>query len=280
MDLNPLVSIIVPTRNSSRTLEACLKSIKDQTYNAIELIVVDNNSTDTTKEIGRKYTDKVFNFGPERTFQRNFGAKQASGAYLLMLDSDMVLSPSLVAEGVERFEKEKEIGSLKITEESFGEGFWTKCKKLERSLYIGIDWMNGSRFFRKEVFEQAGGYTTESYNCEDWDLSQRAERVAASATMKSYIYHDEGRIYFFKNLKDKFYDTKDFGLYKDRETNRELAKKQMSFLKRFGIFLSRRKKLFANPMLGVAMLFMKVFEFIFAGFGYVFGRLEKRFNKQ
>ena len=80
---NPLVSVIITTKNSSRTLETCLKSIKDQTYKNIELIVIDNNSIDNTKEIAKKYTNKVFNYGPERSAQRNFGAKQAKGEYLL-----------------------------------------------------------------------------------------------------------------------------------------------------------------------------------------------------
>ena len=69
----PLVSIIVPTYNSEKFLEGCLESIQKQTYSHIELIVVDNNSKDNTKEIARKYTEKVFNQGPERSAQVNFG---------------------------------------------------------------------------------------------------------------------------------------------------------------------------------------------------------------
>ena len=56
---NPLVSVIIPTYKSSRTLEKCLESIKNQTYKNIEIIVVDNNSTDNTKEIAKKFTQKV-----------------------------------------------------------------------------------------------------------------------------------------------------------------------------------------------------------------------------
>ncbi len=48
---NPLVSIIITTRNSDRTIDKCLNSIKEQSYKNTEIIVVDNNSTDGTKEI-------------------------------------------------------------------------------------------------------------------------------------------------------------------------------------------------------------------------------------
>src|ERR1022692_5165255 len=91
-----LVSVIVPTKNSAVTLEACLKSIKEQIYYPIELIVVDNHSSDATREIARQFTDKVFVKGPERSAQRNYGAASASGRYLLMVDSDMELDRKVV----------------------------------------------------------------------------------------------------------------------------------------------------------------------------------------
>ena len=81
----PMVSVIVPTCNSAKTLELCLKSIKTQTYPNIEIIIVDKNSADNTRKIAEKY-GKVFIKGPERSAQRNFGASQAAGEYLVFLD--------------------------------------------------------------------------------------------------------------------------------------------------------------------------------------------------
>ena len=75
----PLVSIVVTTKNEEKNIENCLNSIKNQNYpqNKIEIIVVDNNSIDKTKQIALRYTDKVYNFGPERSAQRNFGVKKS-----------------------------------------------------------------------------------------------------------------------------------------------------------------------------------------------------------
>ncbi|AEF97132.1 glycosyltransferase family 2 protein [Methanotorris igneus] len=60
MSLDNLVSVIIPTYNSEKTIGICLESIKNQTYKNIEIIVVDKFSNDNTVEIAKKYTDKVF----------------------------------------------------------------------------------------------------------------------------------------------------------------------------------------------------------------------------
>src|SRR5579863_8848577 len=59
VDRQETVSVVVTTRNSAHTLEACLKSVRDQDYPATELVVVDNHSTDATLEIARRYAHRV-----------------------------------------------------------------------------------------------------------------------------------------------------------------------------------------------------------------------------
>src|SRR5437588_11940021 len=93
-----LVSVIVPTRNSARTLEECLVSIRSQTHPRLEVIVVDNQSTDTTLQIAERHGDLVDTCGPERSAQRNRGARLARGTYLLFVDSDMKLEPGVVGD--------------------------------------------------------------------------------------------------------------------------------------------------------------------------------------
>ncbi len=126
---DPLVSVIVPTYNSARLLETCLTSIKNQSYRNIELIVVDNDSTDTTKHIAQTFTNKVYNKGPERSAQRNFGVKESTGQYVMIVDSDMELSKDVIASCVKKITSEPQIQGIIIPEESFGKGFWAQCKK-------------------------------------------------------------------------------------------------------------------------------------------------------
>src|SRR5260221_8553621 len=124
----PLVSVIVTTKNSQVTLKQCLDTINNQTYKHLEIIVVDNHSTDKTTEIAEKFTNKVFNHGMERSEQRNFGVKKSRGNYLLFIDSDMELSKSVIDECVKLLDKDTSLAALAIPEESIGEGFWASCK--------------------------------------------------------------------------------------------------------------------------------------------------------
>ena len=62
-----MVSVVIPTYNSERTLEKCLKSIVDQTYKNIEIIVVDKFSEDKTVEIAKSYGARIIqDYGRER----------------------------------------------------------------------------------------------------------------------------------------------------------------------------------------------------------------------
>ncbi len=67
-------------------------------------MLVDNFSEDKTAELAKKYAAKVYLKGNERSAQRNYGAKVATGKYLLYLDADMILSPTLIEECVDKLE--------------------------------------------------------------------------------------------------------------------------------------------------------------------------------
>jgi glycosyltransferase involved in cell wall biosynthesis len=272
--MSPLVSVIIPTKNSGKFLEACLLSIKEQTYKDIELIVVDNFSTDGTLAIAQKYTNKVFSKGPERSPQRNFAAKQASGEFVLFIDSDMELSPDVVKECLEKIQSSQDIVGVVIPEESFGEGFWAQCKKLERSFYVGVDWMEAARFFKKDIFDKTGGYDERMISAEDWDLSQRIARLGKIDRIQSFIYHNEGKINLLKSIKKKYYYAQEFINYARKSEHSQQATHQTGILARYWLFLSKPKKLLRNPLLGIGMLFMKTCEFAFGGVGYIVVKLK------
>src|SRR5690242_3852216 len=117
------ISFVVPTRNSARTLDACLGSLRAQTHPDVEVVVVDNASTDGTPEIARRYADRFENWGPERSAQRNRGTAVSTGDVVVFIDSDMVLEPHVASAIRDRFAAGPDLGALVIPERSFGEGF-------------------------------------------------------------------------------------------------------------------------------------------------------------
>lgn len=273
---SPLVSIIVPTYNSSPTLEACLQSIARQSYKRIELVVIDNNSKDNTKEIARNYTEHVINKGPERSAQRNYGVSIAQGEYVVIIDSDMELDPDVIQACVAKVTAKPEIGGLVIPEESFGQGFWAQCKRLERSFYVGVSWMEAARFYRKDLYQRLGGYNEELVSGEDWDLSQRMGAVAPLDRVDQFIMHNEGHLRLAKTLKKKYYYAQKFAEYLAANKDTEQAGAQTGLAGRYMLYLSKPGKLFRNPLLGFGMLFMKTCEFGFGGFGYVATKLRTK----
>jgi glycosyltransferase involved in cell wall biosynthesis len=272
----PTVSVIVTTYNNHATLEACLQSIQNQDYEHIELIVVDNNSKDDTKQIARRFTGKVYNKGPERCAQRNYGISIASGDFAVIIDSDMELNRDVISSCVEAVQQDPAIKGLIIPEESFGQGFWAQCKRLERSFYVGIDWIEASRFYNIKTLRQVGGYNESLVSGEDWDLSQRVGSVAKIGRTGAFIRHNEGNIKLFRTLRKKSYYAKKFSAYTAEQAPSDAVSEQATsrnpyviVLKRFGLFLSQPAKLFRNPATGVGVLFMKVCEFGFGAFGYL-----------
>lgn len=270
-----LASVIVPTYNSSKFLGACLHSIKSQSYKNIELIVVDNNSTDSTKEIARKYTDKVFNKGPERSAQRNYGVAQAGGEFVAIIDSDMKLSERVIENCVGKIESDRSLVSIIIPEESYGEGFWAQCKKLERSFYVGVGWMEAARFFRKDAYEQAGGYDEGMVSGEDWDLSQRILKIGRIGRIDDFIFHNEGRISLLNTIRKKFYYAQRFSCYRKKNKGTAVVRNQTGIVSRYWLFLSQPVRLLKNPLLGIGMLFMKTCEFGFGGLGYIIAKITR-----
>jgi glycosyltransferase involved in cell wall biosynthesis len=263
------VSIIITTKNEAVNIANCLKSIKQQSYLNIEIIVVDNNSTDGTKKIAENYTDKVFNKGPERSAQRNFGAKKAKGKYLLFLDADMVLERQVIEDCVKILADNKSVKAVIIPEKSYGNSFWARVKAFEKSFYVDNNDVEAARFYYKNIFIQQNGFDEKITGPEDWELSQRVSRIYPIARVKSYILHNEGNLSLIKTMKKKYYYAVNFDIYQNSMIEKNVSTKKMIVFHRYKLYFSNPHKLFFNPVLGLAMLFMKTCEFAAGVIGYM-----------
>jgi len=271
-DFSPLVSIIITTKNSQKFIGSCLKTLKNQSYQNIEIIVVDNFSDDKTKEISLRYTSKFFEKGPERSAQRNFGAGKAKGKYILILDSDMELMEDVITECVEKIESEKDIKAIIIPEISYGESFWAECRALERSCYIGDETIEAARFFEKNTFFEFTGYDEQITGPEDWDLPQRIGKRYEISRIKSQIRHNEADLSLIRTIKKKYYYSKNFFEYVKKHP--EIAKKQINIVFRPAFFRNWRK-LVKDPIHTFGFLFMKLCEAIAGVVGIIIGRFKK-----
>src|SRR5205809_4820028 len=151
-----LVSVIVRTRNSAVFLRRCLESIRSQTYAPLEIVVVDNHSTDETKTIARNYTPLVLDWGPERSAQVNHGVLHASGKYIYKVDSDFVLAPEVVASCVA--EVHKGFDAIVVhNSPDVNVGWIARIRKFEVDMYKFDITHSSARFMSKHVFERMGG---------------------------------------------------------------------------------------------------------------------------
>lgn len=200
------VSVVVPTRDSARTLRQCLASVTAQTHPDIELVVVDNGSRDGTVAIARELADRVEQWGPERSAQRNRGLRVSSGEYLVFLDSDQTLEPAVAAEAVALFATDPRLGAIVIPELARGQGFLASCRALEKHVYLGNPHVEAARVFRRDVLERFGGYDERLTGAEDWELPDRVEaaRYRIGRT-RARVWHEEGAVRIGEAFRKKRY---------------------------------------------------------------------------
>lgn len=255
-DGRPLVSLIVTTYNAERTLSKCLQSIRLQIYRPIEVVVVDNQSTDQTVPIAKRFADVVENSGPERSAQRNRGAQLARGEYLMFIDSDMILSPQVVDDCLVASRVSVAPGVI-IPEITIGIGFIAKCRALERSCYVGDDGIEAARFFTRTAFEESGGFDETLTGPEDWDLSIRIAAGNQLPRANSFITHDEGRLELRTILAKKRYYAASSLRYWRKHGVSALGQANLIFRP---AFLRNRRRLARHPILTLGFLVIKGLE--------------------
>lgn len=258
----PLISVIIPTYNEERNIATCLEAIFRQDYprDRLEIIVVDNNSIDRTKEMAKKYTDKVYNFGPERSAQRNFGVKQASGKYILYLDADMTLSGKVIEKCINKCEKENCI-ALYIPERIIGEGWWIRVRDFERSFY-NATCIDAVRFVKRDEFLKVKGFDENFFVAEDWDFDRKIKEVGKVDIINIPLYHNEGKFNLKKYLRKKYYYSKSFNKYVQKWGKDDpVIRKQLGFGYRlFGVFTEngKWKRLLRHPLLTLGTYFLRI----------------------
>ena len=257
-----LVSVVIPTFNSERYLESCLRSVKRQSYSKIEIIAVDNYSTDKTREVLENFGAKVVLCRTNMSKGRNVGIDLSKGEFILSLDSDMELKSNVIRNCVAKMMNG--FDAVIIPELSVGEGFWAACRALEKLCYIGDDSIEATRFFRKDVFDSINGYDDRLVFGEDWDLNQRIKEVGFRVgRVSSFIKHNEGKLSLQQTmLKKNSYgkSLKEYCIKHPKESKQQLTLIRPAFIKNW-------KKLVRDPFHFLGLIVLKTCEFAYCWIG-------------
>ncbi len=254
LDNHPLVSVIIPTFNCEKQLPLCLESLKNQTYDNIELIIADGYSKDKTVEIGAKYGARIVQEKSPFTRRRNLGSTKANGEILYHMDSDMILPKELIENAVKKIVEGYD--GIVIPQRFAGEGFFGKSKELEVLSSTNDDNLKICRFMRKKVFDSIGGYDEELEAGEDWDITQRIEENFRLKRINVYVIHGWGNYDLGKWIRKTYSYGKTVKKYQIK--HEKYSKYQWSPLRFLLLDYSTLKK---DPLHACGIIFIKCCEF-------------------
>ena len=260
----PLVSTITPVLNGEKYIAQNLESIKKQTYPRIEMIVVDNFSTDNSVKIAIKLGAKVYQKGPERASQDNFGVKKAKGKYVFITGCDMVLDKDYFEKCVYQCES-KGYAAVYSSVKSKTTNFWSKVKWLEREMYIGDDFIESARFFRRDIFIKLGGFDASLVlHADDYDMQKRLNEAGyKTGRIDSYETHideiDSLREVFLKSF---YYGINSYNYLKKypKYASAQLFPFRAAFLRNYNLLLK-------FPFLTTGLFIFKIIQYFAASSG-------------
>jgi glycosyltransferase involved in cell wall biosynthesis len=187
-DGRPRVSVIIPCFNQGRFLSDAVESALAQTHRPVEVIVVDDGSTDDTADVVQRYHQLTCIRQPNLglAHARNAGLRQSAGQFVIFLDADDRLLPDAAAVGLTHLTTSPECAFVSGEHRYIGTdgtvtSQWTRpipgvdhYAALLRGNYIG---MIATVLFRREVFESVAPFDPRWAACEDYDLYLRIARV-------------------------------------------------------------------------------------------------------
>lgn len=217
----PLVSFIITTKNEERYIEKCLKSIRNQTHQNIEIILVDSSSEDKTVEIAEKYADAIVVKDCITPVGRNIGTKHVRGNILAFVDADVTLKEDWLEKVLSRLDG----NTVAVAGDLFPENIH-KAKnvllyflvRLSKTLAHASDYGNigigaTAALVLRSTYQKVKGFTNRFTTADDLDFSMRIKRHGkivfehrAKATFSTRYFEKYGYlprlVYWTKNFID------------------------------------------------------------------------------
>lgn len=210
-DGKPLISVIMPCYNAESFLSEAIDSVLRQTYPNVEVIIVDDGSTDGSRKILSAYGDRVKlltqeNQGPY--LARNHGLKNALGEYVAFLDADDWWSPDCLSKLYKALNNHpdcalaycgwQKVGALDRGTHPFVPKNYEQADKAELLLMGGSPWPIHAALVRRVAIEQIGGFREDLSTSLDYELWLRLSAAnpvtLVPEVLAFYRFHGEGQI--------------------------------------------------------------------------------------
>ena len=211
-----LVSIIIPVYNGEKFIDECLKKILKQTYENIEIIVINDGSTDETKNILKKYSlnKKIKIFNNENhgvSYGRNYGIEKATGDYIMFLDVDDELLDDAIEQLVDYVNKNNDIDIIRFNG-------YEEHKDKTKSPFDSIDKYNNLEFSKENTLNLfvTGTRPIRGYS---WLLFLKNRDILPFKINLKYLEDTVFCIENFTNNKKVYFYDKPLYIYKYNESS-------------------------------------------------------------
>ena len=186
----PRISVLLPCFNDGQWIDEALDSVRQQTFQDFEIVVVDDGSTDaaTVRKLESIDDSNIRVFRTENRglpAARNHAAAQARGELFCALDADDRLAATWFEKGQALLTSRPEITFVSHWLETFGDEHWTwKPERCDLPALLVKNTINGAALVRRAAFEAVGGYDESMrHGCEDWDFWLRLVEAGHQGTI-------------------------------------------------------------------------------------------------
>jgi glycosyltransferase involved in cell wall biosynthesis len=197
--MNPLVSVVISTHNRYHYLKLAVQSVLDQTYSPIEIIIIDNGSTDETRNIEKDFSGRVKYFYQNdqgAPAAKNVGIKKATGQYIAFLDDDDLWLPQKTQKQMSLLNEHPELGficsgSFVMDKDGKQTGRWIKNEGEEEtfeSLYKQNFVLLLTVIAKKECLDSVAGFDVSLFS-HDYDLWLRLSKRYPFKYMNEPLAH-------------------------------------------------------------------------------------------
>ncbi len=266
---NPLVSVVIPVHNGEKYIKESINSCLNQTYTNIEIVVVDDASTDSTVELLKEYGNQINVISVEKQNGLgnviNIGIRASKGKYIARMDADDVMYPTRLEKQVEYLENNSDCvavgGQIDMIDESGNvtghREYPLTDRELRKNLFLFQPFAHPAVTLRKDTLEEIGLYPEDMWKVEDVKLflilSTKGKFANIPDTVLKY------RLTFDTQSQSKMLEH-----FKKTSEIREWAKKELGIKPSFREFVIWKLEIVGVSILSILppKAFMKAFDLV------------------